>query len=105
MISLLRKKIRSRWQRRESAGSVRAVRPWLDSAREKLAASVGDDLSLYELGEKDVTDLLELARVAAHESGDRTNAPLISYLVGLAHGCHPEQSLAALVEQTIRPRA
>jgi pyruvate/2-oxoglutarate dehydrogenase complex dihydrolipoamide dehydrogenase (E3) component len=28
--------------------------------------------------------LLELARVAAHDSGDRTNAPLLCYLAGLA---------------------
>ena len=30
--------------------------------------------------------LLDLARVAAHDSGDRTNAPLATYLVGLAAG-------------------
>lgn len=41
------------------------------------------------LGDGAVSDaeaeaLLELARVAAHESGDRRNAPLLSYLVGLA---------------------
>lgn len=28
--------------------------------------------------------LLEAARVAAHDSGQRTNAPLLCYLLGLA---------------------
>jgi hypothetical protein len=33
-------------------------------------------------------ELLELAREAAHGSGERTNAPLVCYLVGLAHARH-----------------
>ena len=41
------------------------------------------------MGELDLTPgdariLLDLARAAAHDSGQRTNAPLICYLVGLA---------------------
>jgi hypothetical protein len=30
--------------------------------------------------------LLDLARVAAHDSGERTNAPLLCYLLGVAVG-------------------
>lgn len=30
--------------------------------------------------------LLDLARIAAHESGERTNAPLLCYLLGRADG-------------------
>jgi hypothetical protein len=30
--------------------------------------------------------LLDLARVAAHDSGERTNAPLLCYVLGVAVG-------------------
>jgi hypothetical protein len=38
------------------------------------------------LSEADEKTLLELARVAAHESGERRNAPLLCYLLGRADG-------------------
>jgi hypothetical protein len=50
-------------------------------------------LGVEPLGAEEEETLLDLARVAAHESGDRTNAPLLCYLVGRAHG-----ELAALAE-------
>ena len=50
---------------------------WLTSAAE----AIGIDRSLRP---DEVEAILDLARVAAHESGDRTNAPLLCYLVGLA---------------------
>jgi Domain of unknown function (DUF6457) len=59
---------------------------WLSSARDRLAQATGEDSSALELSEADSQELLELARVAAHESGARTNAPLLCYLVGLARG-------------------
>lgn len=37
-----------------------------------------------ELSPGDVRALLAVARVAAHDSGERTNAPLLCYLIGLA---------------------
>jgi hypothetical protein len=77
---------------------------WLDRARSDLAGSVGDLPSAYELPADDVAALLELARVAAHESGDRRNAPLTTYLVGLARGRHPEASIADLVAATVGSR-
>lgn len=61
---------------------------WLEEARAKLAGEVGEEPARYDLTQKDVDDLLELARIAAHESGERVNAPLLCYLVGLAHGRH-----------------
>jgi hypothetical protein len=70
----------------------------------RLAQAVGDDPSVYELGDADVSDILDLARVAAHESGERTNAPLLSYLVGLAHARHPERELSGLVDDTVGSR-
>ena len=73
---------------------------WLESARKGLAAAADGAPSDYELSPADVERLLELARLAAHESGERTNAPLVAYLVGLAHGRRPEQTLEALVRAT-----
>ena len=45
-------------------------------------------------------ELLELARIAAHESGERINAPLLCYLVGLAR-CRSGRELPALVDATV----
>ena len=78
---------------------------WLEQAREQLAAAVGDAAAAYELSEREVDKLLDLARVAAHESGERTTAPILSYLVGLAHGRHPELSLDDLAEAVAAERA
>lgn len=61
---------------------------WLEEARSKLAAKVEEEPAAYDLTQSDVDELLELARVAAHVSGERINAPLLCYLVGLAHGRH-----------------
>jgi hypothetical protein len=72
------------------------VHEWLADARDRVAAAVGDDASAYDLSDEDVELLLELAGVAAHESGQRTNAPLTTYLVGLARGRHASRQLADL---------
>jgi uncharacterized protein DUF6457 len=61
------------------------VHEWLATASEKLARMTDRDRSEYELDQESIDDVLELARVAAHESGERTNAPLVCYLAGLAH--------------------
>ena len=42
--------------------------------------------------------LLEVARAAAHESGDRRNAPLLCYLLGRAGG--DVDALAEIVRST-----
>jgi len=57
---------------------------WLEAARKALAAEAGIDAAGLELSDAEQAELLELARIAAHGSGDRTNAPLLSYLVGVA---------------------
>jgi hypothetical protein len=62
------------------------VDAWLREARDKLAAEAGADPLEYELSQGEIDELLELARIAAHASGERINAPLLCYLVGLAHG-------------------
>jgi hypothetical protein len=57
---------------------------WLTHAREAVAGATGLPPEELELSDEDAATLLELARVAAHESGERTNAPLLCYLVGRA---------------------
>jgi hypothetical protein len=62
------------------------VDEWLSAARNRLAAATGEDSAALDLSQADIDELLELARIAAHESGERINAPLLCYLVGLARG-------------------
>jgi hypothetical protein len=57
---------------------------WLTDARNALARASGIPAAELELSDEDAATLLELARIAAHESGERTNAPLLCYLVGRA---------------------
>lgn len=69
---------------------------WLEQAAERLAAAVEGRPADYVLSEADAEAILDLARIAAHTSDDRRNAPLLAYLVGLAHGRNPGASLAEL---------
>ena len=58
--------------------------PWLTAARDRLAKAAGVAPGELELSEDEARELLGLARIAAHDSGERTNAPLLCYLVGRA---------------------
>lgn len=60
------------------------MRRWLDDAAQRLAEAGGRPVDDFALDETEIASLLDLAGVAAHESGDRTNAPLVTFLVGLA---------------------
>ena len=73
---------------------------WLTAARDRVAAAAGLDPSSLELTQEEVDEILELARVAAHESGERINAPLLCYLVGVAHA-RRGGDLADLVDAAI----
>ncbi|HEY6029642.1 MAG TPA: DUF6457 domain-containing protein [Gaiellaceae bacterium] len=57
---------------------------WLDAAADAIAAAAGVPREQLELSADEISQLLDLAGLAAHESGARTNAPLLSYLVGRA---------------------
>jgi hypothetical protein len=59
---------------------------WLAARADRLAEAAAVDRSTLELNETQVEELLDLAGFAAHESGDRKNAPLLCYLVGVAAG-------------------
>jgi Domain of unknown function (DUF6457) len=57
-----------------------------------------DALGVGGLDEAERETLLDLARLASHESGDRRNAPLLCYLLGRAGG--DVASLAEVVRST-----
>lgn len=73
---------------------------WLTSARDRLAQEAGQSPETLDLSKAETDELLELARIAAHESGERINAPLLCYLVGLARGRSGED-LSTLVDATV----
>jgi hypothetical protein len=76
------------------------VDEWLSDARSALAQASGVSAERLELDDQDVATLLELARVAAHESGERTNAPLLCYLVGRAQNGASLDDLAEAVRRS-----
>jgi Domain of unknown function (DUF6457) len=76
------------------------VDPWLTDARDALAEAAGVPRERLELSDEDAAVLLDLARIAAHESGERTNAPLLCYLVGRAQGDAALDDVAAAVRRS-----
>lgn len=62
----------------------------------RVAAAVGAD---EQLSDADAEALLKIARIAAHESGDRRNAPLLTYLLGRAR---PDRPLDELLDEVVR---
>jgi hypothetical protein len=73
---------------------------WLTRARDALAEAAGVAPEELELSDDDERTLLDLARIAAHDSSERTNAPLLCYLVGRAGGGADLERLAAVVRST-----
>jgi uncharacterized protein DUF6457 len=59
---------------------------WLAEQGEALAKAMAVPPERLQLSQAEVRTLLDLARDAAHGSGDRKNAPLLCYLVGRAQG-------------------
>ena len=72
---------------------------WLQDARAALAEAAGLQPDELELSDEDEATLLDLARIAAHDSGERTNAPLLCYLVGRARGGADLDTLADAVRR------
>jgi hypothetical protein len=77
------------------------VDAWLQEARDAVAAVSGLPPAELELDEDEVRTVLEIASIAAHESGERTNAPLLCYLAGIAvrGGSVDLETLAHAVER------
>jgi hypothetical protein len=61
-------------------------------------ARQADALGVDPLTENEQKTLLDLARIAAHDGGERTNAPLLCYLLGRAGG--ELDTLAEIVRST-----
>jgi len=72
---------------------------WLSRARDALAEEAGVAPSELELDDATAGDLLDMARIAAHVSGDRRNAPLLCFLAGRASR---DADVAALAERIRR---
>jgi hypothetical protein len=75
------------------------VDAWLTGARDALAAAAGIEPHQLELTDEETKTVLDLARVAAHTSGERTNAPLLCYLLGRAEARAGLDELAAAVRR------
>jgi len=76
------------------------VDAWLREVRDAVATAAGVPPLELELSDKEAAVLLDLARIAAHESGERTNAPLLCYLVGRAQGNASLDDLADAVRSS-----
>jgi hypothetical protein len=65
-----------------------------------IAREAGIDRSALDLSDGDKESILEVAAIAAHESGTRLNAPLLCYLLGRASREVRLEQLAAAVRAT-----
>ena len=63
----------------------------------RVAAEIGCE---EELSEEDAEALLKIARIAAHTSDDRRNAPLLTYLIGRARGDRPLSEILEAVQRS-----
>ena len=75
---------------------------WLAQARDAIADAAGIAPDELELDEATTRELLDLARIAAHTSGERTNAPLLAYLLGRASTRADFDELAESVRSAAR---
>jgi hypothetical protein len=58
--------------------------PWLEDVTRHLATRTGTDAGALTVSDDDAQTLLDLAGYAAHETGERTNAPLLCHVLGRA---------------------
>ncbi|MEI6571075.1 MAG: hypothetical protein WCO36_06565 [Actinomycetes bacterium] len=72
---------------------------WIDDLTNQIAEAHGLDPQSISVSESEAEVLLELAGLAAHSSGARTNAPLLCHVLGRARS--QGVSLEALSE-TVR---
>jgi hypothetical protein len=76
---------------------------WLTNVRDAVAEAAGIPAHELELDHDAEVTLLDLARIAAHESGERTNAPLLCYLIGRAERAVALGELATAIRQKSLP--
>jgi hypothetical protein len=70
---------------------------WLTQARDAVADAAGKQPAELAIDDDAAATLLDLARIAAHDSSERTNAPLLCYLIGRAEGAASLEQLADAV--------
>lgn len=74
---------------------------WLDPVITSVADAAGVDASELQLSPEVAREILDLARIASHASGERINAPLLCYALGIAVGRGASlDDLAAVVRAT-----
>jgi hypothetical protein len=78
------------------------VDEWLAQARDAVAYAAGIPPDELQLDDATTRELLDLARIAAHTSGERTNAPLLAYLLGRASTRASFDELADAVRSAAR---
>ena len=59
---------------------------WFDEMAGEIAVAAGLDMTELELPVHTRDEILDLARIASHDSGERINAPLLCYALGIAVG-------------------
>jgi hypothetical protein len=74
---------------------------WLTAARAAAAARAGVAVEELDLDDARAELLLDMAGLAAHESGDRRNAPLLCYLLGRAERDVTLDEIAAAVRRAM----
>jgi hypothetical protein len=57
---------------------------WLEDMTQRVADVSGVDVGSLTLTPNESTEILDIARIASHSSGDRINAPLLCYVIGMA---------------------
>ena len=72
---------------------------WISDMTTRIADATDIPVALLAIDTDDADLLLRLAGIAAHESGERTNAPLLCHVLGraVARGA-PLDELANIVE-------
>jgi hypothetical protein len=77
------------------------VNQWLSRRADALAEGAALDRAVLELTAHEIQTLLDVAGFAAHDSGARTNAPLLCYLLGRAQsGTASLDELAEIARST-----
>jgi len=75
------------------------VMTWISDMTRRIADATGIAETVLTVDADDTDLLLRLAGIAAHESGDRTNAPILCHVLGRAVALGaPIDDLANIVE-------
>jgi len=69
----------------------------MDDWLTRVSAAIGSD---ERLSGEEADALLKIARIAAHESDDRRNAPLLTYLIGRSRGERPLDEILDIVRSS-----